>query len=109
LIAVDLSSAAEALEAGRLLDATTLAARALLVTRGEQADGALQSLELFFKHFAQTNAIAAELHPLIQRAIQATAASAQGLEAPAAEVAALLAAVRALYEGMGPSLRVSAN
>jgi len=106
LIEVDLASAAEALSAGRLLAATTLAARALLVTRGEQADGDLAALTLFRKHFVETNVISAELHPVIDQALAATTGTAPAFAIPTADVAALLAAVRKLYTDMGPSLRV---
>ncbi len=47
LIEVDLASADEARAAGKLFTATALAARALLVTRGEQADTHRQALALF--------------------------------------------------------------
>ena len=106
LIEIDLTGAAEALNDGRLLVATILAARALLVTRGEQADGDIQSLELFRKHFVESQLIATQLHPVIHQALQATEGS-TSFDVSSEEVAALLAAVRKLYESMGPSLRVS--
>lgn len=110
LIAVDLASAAEALAANRLLAATALAARALLVTRGEQADSDLQSLALFRRHFVEQGLIPAELHPLIDKALRTAAADnpASSFDASPDDVAGLLAAVKKLYEGMGPSLRVLA-
>ena len=37
----------EAIKQGRLLEAVVLASRALLVTRGEQANSELEALELF--------------------------------------------------------------
>lgn len=108
LIEIDLASAAEALQAHRLFTAVALSARALLVTRGEQADTDVQSLQLFQQHFVATNLIAPELHPLISQAISAVATPdpLKSFVAQTADVAALLAAVRKLYENMGPSLRV---
>jgi sulfite reductase (ferredoxin) len=110
LIQVDLASAGEALEAGRLFSATALAARALLVTRGEQADTDRQSLELFRRHFVEPGVVSAEFTPLIEKAQRAlTAADPEaGFDATNQEVASLLAAVRDLYESMGPSLRLPA-
>jgi sulfite reductase (ferredoxin) len=110
LIQVDLASAGEALEAGRLFSATALAARALLVTRGEQADADRQSLELFRRHFVEPGVVSAEFKPLIEKAQQAlTAPSPEaGFDVTSQEVASLLAAVRGLYESMGPSLRLPA-
>ncbi len=109
LIEVDLASAAEALSAGRLFAATALAARALLVTRGEQADNDIQSLTLFRRHFVETGLVPPELHGLIDKALQqANAPDPQSsYDATEAEVSSLLAVVRKQYESMGPSLRVA--
>jgi sulfite reductase (ferredoxin) len=109
LIEVDLASAAEALAANRLFAATALAARALLVTRGEQADTDVQSLALFRKHFIEQDLIPAGLHPLVDRALEASR-SAEGQPQFAAlpqDVASLLEEVKGIYVGMGPSLRVA--
>jgi sulfite reductase (ferredoxin) len=110
LIQVDLASAGEALAAGRDLAATALAARALLVTRGEQADTDKDSIELFERLFVKEGAVAPGFAPLIARARQSLAApdpeAAFGQDPGA--VAALLSAVKKLYEEMGPSLRVAA-
>lgn len=110
LIQVDLASAEEALEAGRLRAATALAARALLVTRGEQADTERQSLELFERLFVAENLVPEGLQPLVGRARGALDAGdpETAFAASAAEVGALLEAVKKLYEGLGPSLRVAA-
>jgi sulfite reductase (ferredoxin) len=109
LIQVDLDSAAEALEAGKLFTAAALAARALLVTRGEQADTHAQALALFRTHFVEQNQVPAELHPLIERAIGAANAAAPeaAFTADAAEIGALLEEMKKQYEAMGPSLRVT--
>lgn len=110
LIQVDLASAGEALEAGRLFSATALAARALLVTRGEQADTDWQSLELFRRHFVEPGVVSAEFKPLIEKAQGSLAAGdPEAVFSPRSEeVATLLAAVQQLYESMGPSLRLPA-
>ena len=109
LIEVDLSSAAEALATDRLFAATVLIARALLVTRGEQADSDLQSLALFQQHFTAQNLIPAELHPLVDRALGHARSGIHEapFQASREEVASLLAEVRKLYTSMGPSLRVT--
>lgn len=110
LIQVDLASASEALEVGRLFSATVLAARAMLVTRGEQADTDRQSLELFRRHFVEPEVVSADFMPLIVRAQKAlvTANPETVFEAREEEVADLLAAVEGVYESLGPSLRVAA-
>jgi len=109
LIQVDLDSAAEALEAGKLFTATALAARSLLVTRGEQADSHAQALALFHQHFVEQNQVPAELHPLLERAIGAANAAdpEAAFTADAAGVTALLEEMKKQYEAMGPSLRVA--
>ena len=109
LIEVDLASAAAALEAGKLFAAIALTARALLVTRGEQADTHQQALALFHQHFIAQEHIPVTLHGLIDEALTAvrTADAEAAFRGSAAQVAELLAAVRAQYEGMGPSLRVA--
>lgn len=110
LIQVDLASAVAALETGRLFAATALAARALLVTRGEQADTDSQAIESFHQLFVEAGLVSASVKPLIERARLAYAAAEPetALGATREEVAALLEAVQKLYESMGPSLRVAA-
>jgi len=110
LIQVDLASAREAIETGRLFSATALAARALLVTRGEQADTDRQSLGLFRRHFVEPGVVSGEFKPLIDKAQHAlaTADPEAAFNPRSEEVANLLAAVQELYEGMGPSLRLPA-
>ena len=111
LIQVDLASASEALETGHLLFATASAARALLVTRGEQADTDRQSLELFLRHFVLPGVVPPSLKALIEKAQQALAAAdpEAAFDVRSEEVADLLAAVQGLYESMGPSLRLPAQ
>lgn len=109
LIEVDLAGASEALEAGRLFSATALAARALLVTRGQQADTDQQSLDLFQRHFVEPHVVSADFKPLIERAQHVVAAAdpEAAFDAREEDVANLLAAVQVLYGSLGPSLRVA--
>jgi len=109
LIQVDLDSAAEALEAGKLFSAAALAARSLLVTRGEQADTHAQALAYFHTHFIEQKLVPAELHPLIEQAIGAANAAdpEAAFTADATEVGVLLEEMKRQYEAMGPSLRVT--
>jgi len=110
LIEVDLASAAEALAAGRYYAVVTLAARALLVTRGEQPANDAEALDLFCGHFLTAGFIDAKFGPLIAAAkASATAAPPRAhFAGDPADAAALLAAVRALYAGMDASLRFNA-
>ena len=107
LIEVDLASAQAAIEQGQLFAATALAARALLVTRGEEAKDDLDALRLFEKHFVGEGLVAAEQGALIGRAVQAP--SARAFQADVDEVASLVDAVKALYESMDSSLRFAAS
>jgi sulfite reductase (ferredoxin) len=108
LIEVDLASARDALAAGRLFSAVASAARALLVTRGEQADSDRQSLELFERLFVQEGLVPADLAPLIGKARRAAASPGpeSAFQAHPGEAEGLLAAVNSLYANMGPSLRL---
>ena len=108
LIEVDLASAADALAAGRPFSAVASAARALLVTRGEQADSNRQALTLFERLFVQEGHVPADLAPLIGEARQAstTPGPEAAFRSEPGKVELLLAAVKNLYESMGPSLRL---
>ncbi|MEI7733577.1 MAG: sulfurtransferase TusA family protein [Verrucomicrobiota bacterium] len=65
LIDVDLKSAAEALQARQYFSAAALAARALLVTRGEQATTDKEAFTLFQKHFLATELAESRFLPLV--------------------------------------------
>ncbi|MBI5481979.1 MAG: sulfurtransferase TusA family protein [Deltaproteobacteria bacterium] len=107
LIEVDLASADEALRAGRPVAATALAARALLVTRGEQPDTDRDALRLFRREFLESGLVAPHFVALVDDAL-AAAASADpepAFLAPPEEVAAFVTAIRALYAGMDASLQ----
>lgn len=113
LIEIDLATAAEALETGALLRATSHTCRALLVTQGREARSETEALELFAHLFLETGLVPHTFEPLLARARAAAAASepetafATGAERDrrTADVAALLAAVRTLYDSMDDSLR----
>ncbi len=117
LIDVDLASARQALDEGKLLAATTAAARALLITRGEQARDTVEALGLFEKHFVLTGLVDGSIGELIAGARKsapapgadggptAGAPSTGSFNADAVQVGSLISAVETLYENMDQSLR----
>jgi len=107
LIEVDLASAEGALREKRLLDAVVLASRALLITQGQQADNPVDALQLFLRCFVEQQLVDQSLRAVVEQAQQAILADqpADALAASETEVAALVGAVRRLYENMDPSLR----
>ena len=111
LIQLDLAAAAEALQGGDRFGAAVLAARALLVTRGQQADGERQALDLFRQLFVEQGLVGPECRAVIEQAQQAAGGPqpAVAFGAPREEVGRLVDAVRELYASMGPSLRLPAR
>jgi sulfite reductase (ferredoxin) len=107
LIEVDLTSAREALDAGRLHVAVSLAARALLVTRGEEPRDDHQALQLFQRHFLEQGLVEARFAPLVTTALECTteANPDAAFEAEPEDAADLVAAVQTLYDTMDDSLR----
>ena len=114
LIEVDLKSSHDALREGNLFAATVLAARALLVTQGQEARTDADALQLFSTHFLDPGHVSVAFRPLIEQAQRSALASrpedfhgsaSTPLLASAAEVSALVEAVQTLYDRMGPSLR----
>ncbi|MHC4915919.1 MAG: sulfurtransferase TusA family protein [Planctomycetota bacterium] len=101
LIEVDLASAREALDDGRVRAAVRAAARALLVTRGEEAREGAEALRLFGKHFVETGLVEERFGGLLESA----ATGDDELVAARDEAAELVTAVEALYAGMDSSLR----
>ncbi len=108
LIEIDLAAAEEALDSGALYAATVSTCRALLVSRGIGVTTDREALEAFARAFVSPGFVAAEHGPLVQGALAAS-----GTENPAVDflgsagsVAELLEAVRALYVGLGQSLRL---
>jgi sulfite reductase (ferredoxin) len=107
LIEVDLASARDALSEERLFEATVLAARALLVTRGQQADSESEALRLFTEHFIDEKLVDDSHRALIERAA-AAAKSPQPASAFAgepAQAAGFVETIQKLFDGMDPSLR----
>ncbi len=105
LINVDLASAEHALAEGDLFNAVVLAARALLVTKGHEAHGEAESLDLFQQDFVAAGMVDASLGELIARARAATGGT---FDAEPSEAAALLEAVKKLHDGLDSSLRFQA-
>jgi sulfite reductase (ferredoxin) len=107
LIEVDLASARDALSEDRLFDATVFAARCLLVTRGAQAEGEAEALELFTRHFIDEGLVDASLRNLIEGAGKAAKApqAASTFAAERAEVAGFVETIQTLFKNMDPSLR----
>jgi sulfite reductase (ferredoxin) len=111
LIEVDLDSAREAIKNGRLLEATILAARALLVTRGEQASSEVEALELFSRLFLAEGLVEPAYGVLIgiaTAAVKTSSASDHEYMVPAlvpGEVMKFLERIEKLYADMGTSLR----
>jgi sulfite reductase (ferredoxin) len=116
LIEVDLESARDAVKNGRLLEATILAARSLLVTRGEQANNEGEALDLFSRLFLAEGHVEPSYGILIGIAKAAVKApsghlghplsgrgSAESLEP--GKVAKFLERIEKFYAEMGASLR----
>ena len=110
LIEVDLASAHQALEEGKLLPAAQLAARALLITQGEEAHSAVETFELFEKYFLRTGLVDGSFQDLIADAQEhaATSDNHEPFEASSGRISSLIDAVEDLYENMDPSLRFRA-
>ena len=105
LIEVDLDSAREAIKNGRLLEATVLAARALLVTRGEQASSEVEALELFSRLFLAEGLVEPAYGVLIGIATAAVKTPSASAALERGEVAKFLERIEKLYADMGTSLR----
>ncbi len=107
MIEVDMASARDAVGEQRLFDATVLAARCLLVTRGQEGRDASQVLELFTQFFLDEKLVDDCLRPLIERAQQAakTPQPADAFTPEPADVSRLVETIVTLYDNMDPSLR----
>lgn len=107
LIDVDLASAGEAIEEGRLHAAVVLAARALLVTQGHEARSAGEALDVFEREFIDKGLIGASFRSLIRnaRAEDGVPRPENGSQLERQAVAGLLKAVRDLYGSLDQSLR----
>jgi len=91
----------------RWLEATLAAARALLVVQRVQAGTDREAFTLFQKHFIEAGLADAALTAVIAAGSRAAADPNPGdvFGGRPADVAALVAAVRLLYEGLDSSLR----
>jgi len=111
LIEVDLANAREAQEAGQLYAATLSAARALLVVQRAQPRSERETFALFQAHFIETGLADAALTSVIAAGARAAAMAnpAQSFDGTPNDVAALVASVRLLHEGLDASLRFKAG
>ncbi len=107
LIEVDLASAREALEEGKLFAATVLAARALLVTQGQEAQDDVGALDLFKKYFLEAGLIDESFRELLDESrCSALVPEPEGaFGADAQVISALVQAMQDLYDHMDASLR----
>ena len=108
MIEVDLASARDAVAQNRLFDAIMFASRALLVTRGQQAGGASEALNLFTQYFIDEGLVDEVLtRALVKKAVWAASHThpASAFDAKTSDVAAFVETVQKLYESMDASLR----
>jgi sulfite reductase (ferredoxin) len=105
LIEVDLESARDAVKNGRLLETTVLAARALLVTRGEQAENETEALQLFSRLFLAEGLVEPAYGVLIGIATAAVKTPSASTALDPSEVGKFLERIEKLYADMGTSLR----
>jgi sulfite reductase (ferredoxin) len=107
LIDVDLKSANEALAEANYFKAAALAARALLVTRGEQAQDDKDAFVLFQKHFVEAGLADARYTRLLENGARAAAAlpAGTGFTASPEEVAEFVGSIQTLFAQMDASLQ----
>ena len=107
LIEVDLATAQEALQEKKLFAAAVLAARALLVTQGQEAKDDAEALELFKRWFVDAGLVNNSYRALIDDAQRSALAPRpeEAFEAEPGKVSALVEAVQNLYDNMDQSLR----
>jgi sulfite reductase (ferredoxin) len=110
LIGIDLASARQALDEGDVLAAVQSAARALLITKGEDAQDAETALRLFESHFLDAGLVDDSFQDLVAGARTCTTSTvgAGRFDAHPARVSTLIDAVETLYENMDPSLTFKA-
>lgn len=109
LIEIDLQSAREAFHAGHLRRATELAARTLLITRGEEVRDSAKALSFFEKLFIDDGLVDERFRELVQNARESVLASkSERTFTPDSRlVEELLEVINKLYENMGQSLQIS--
>ena len=108
LIEVDLKSAVEALQGKRFFSAASLAARALLVTRGEQAGNDREAFTLFQKHFIDADLVDPVVQPIVTKGMQAAVQPnpADVFTGTAEETGAFVASVQGLFKSMDATLQL---
>ena len=107
LIEVDLASAHDALAGSQYYRATVLAARCLLVTKGQQAEGDAQALQLFTQCFIDEKLVDDSLRGVVDQAMEAARKPEppEAFAAQASDVSAFVETIQKLYDNMDPSLR----
>lgn len=107
LIEVDLKSAVEALQEKKFFNAVSLAARALLVTRGEQANNDREAFALFQRFFVDAGLVDPSVQPLVTAGTRAAGESdpAVAFTGTAEQSAAFVATIQALYRSMDATLQ----
>jgi len=105
LIEVDLVNARESLESGNLYPAAFSACHALLVTRGLKPKSESDTFDLFQKYFITEGLVDSSLAPVVLEGARSASESGRTFAGTPAEVTALVANVRVLYESMDASLR----
>ena len=107
LIEVDLKSAAEAQQEKRYFAAAALAARALLVTRGEQATNDSEAFALFQKHFIDAGLVDPSMQAIVTKGAKAADLRLSGtqLVEQFAEAAAFVATIQGLFKSMDATLQ----
>ena len=109
LIQVDLSGAEEALKNGKLLTATLLAARSLLITQDQEAKDDLQVLDLFATYFIDKDFVKESFSGLIENARRCILVTRpeDTFEGNKEEVTELVNAMKNLYDKLDQSLRLT--
>jgi sulfite reductase (ferredoxin) len=107
LIEVDLASASQAITEKKYYTATVLAARSLLVTRGEQPGSDVDALKLFQKHFIGEGLVDQTQEKIITKALSSTSISnpEQAFVDDHDSVARFINVIKSLYASMDQSLR----
>ncbi|MDQ1318222.1 MAG: hypothetical protein QG588_1879, partial [Candidatus Poribacteria bacterium] len=105
LINIDLASAHESVKEGKLLSATILSARSLLVTQGQEARDSAEALILFSRYFIDTGLVDESFRALIENTQHSVSKSEEDFIADIGEVSALVEVVQNLYDNMDQSLR----
>jgi sulfite reductase (ferredoxin) len=108
LIEVDLATARDSLQAGKLFAATALAARALFITQGVEVKNDAHALGLFADYFIDFGLVEQSHRALVEKALECVLVPRpeEAFEAESGQVQAFVEAVAKLYDTMDPSLRL---